>query len=140
MTQNDPLTERIIAAAIEVHRTLGPGLLESAYEDCLALEMSLRGMSFQRQISLPVRYKTLNLVNAYRCDFIVEEKVVVELKIVETILKVHDSQVRTYLKLSGVGVGLLINFNSALLKDGIRRYVRPGFVVETASKPDFVVS
>ena len=94
MTQNDPLTERIIAAAIEVHRTLGPGLLESAYEDCLALEMTLRHLSFRRQIGLPVRYKSLNLENAYRCDFIVEGEVVIELKAVEAIVKVHDSQVR----------------------------------------------
>jgi GxxExxY protein len=124
MITNDELTESIIGCAIEVHRTLGPGLLESTYEECLALELTLAGNRFQRQAGLPLKYKSVNLANAYRCDFIVENQVIVEIKAIEMILKVHDAQLKTYLKLSGMKTGLLINFNSVPLKDGIHRHTR----------------
>lgn len=117
------LTERIIAAAIEVHRHLGPGLLKSAYEECLAMELSLKGMSIERQKPLPVEYKGTKLECGYRIDLAVENKVVIELKCVEAFAPVHEAQLLTYLRLSGLKVGLLINFYTAVLKDGIRRMV-----------------
>jgi GxxExxY protein len=120
---NDPLTERIIGFAIEVHRQLGPGLLESAYEECLCYELRQGGLAFRQQVSLPVMYKAIRLDCGYRIDIIVEEKVILELKTVERLLPVHDAQLLTYLKLSGVRIGLLLNFNSPVLKDGIRRMV-----------------
>ena len=118
----DPLTREIIGAAIEVHRLLGPGLLESTYEDCLSFELGDRGLLFERQVALPMRYKSLLIRRAYKLDLLVENAVVVELKTIEKILAVHDAQVRTYLKLSGFKCGLLFNFNSVPLKAGIRRY------------------
>ena len=117
------LTRDIIAAAIEVHRSLGPGLLESAYHICLCRELQLRSISFQQQIELPLSYKGVNLDCGYRLDFIVSEKVVVELKAINEILPVHEAQLLTYLRLTGLRVGLLINFNAAVLKNGIRRRV-----------------
>jgi GxxExxY protein len=119
----DPRTEPIIGAAIEVHRHLGPGLLESAYEECLCHELHLRGLSFERQVDLPVPYKGLHLGCGYKMDLIVEKEVVLELKAIETILPVHEAQLLTYLKLSGKHVGLLINFNTPVLTRGIRRLV-----------------
>ena len=119
----DPRTAPIIGAAIEVHRALGPGLLESAYEQCLCHELHLRRLAFQRQVDLPVSYKGLNLDCGYRIDLIVECEVVLELKAIETILPVHEAQLLTYLKLSGKHVGLLINFNTPVLTRGIRRIV-----------------
>ena len=121
--EKDPLTEKIISAAIEVHRTLGPGLLESAYEQCLCQEMAVRGLSFDRQVMLPVVYKGTKIEPGFRADIIVESKVLVELKAVEAISKVHEAQVLTYLKLSGLGTGLLVNFNAMPLKNGIKRFV-----------------
>jgi len=118
-----PLTRAIISAAIEVHKALGPGLLESAYQQCLCHEFGLRGIRYRAQVELPVVYKRVKLDCGYRSDFIVEEKVIVELKAIETILPVHEAQLLTYLRLTGLQVGLLINFNAALLKDGIRRRV-----------------
>jgi GxxExxY protein len=120
---NDPLTEKIIGFAIEVHRQLGPGLLESAYEECLCYELGQNGLSFRRQVPLPVVYKAIRLDCGYRIDIVVEEKVILELKTVEHLISVHDAQLLTYLKLSGVPTGLLLNFNSAVLKDGVRRLV-----------------
>ena len=117
------LTEQIIGAAIEVHRLLGPGLLESAYEECLAREFKLRQIPFERQQPIPVVYKDLKLECGYRVDFLVAGKVVVELKSVEALAPVHDAIVLTYLRLSGCKVGLLINFYVPLLKDGIKRFV-----------------
>jgi GxxExxY protein len=117
------LTSTIIAAAIEVHRELGPGLFESVYEECFCRELTLRGISFRRQIDLPVIYKGLKLDRAYRLDVIVEEKVIVEVKAVEHVLPVHKAQLLTYLRVTGTPVGLLINFNSPTLKDGIVRRV-----------------
>jgi len=118
------LTERIIGAAIEVHRHLGPGLLESAYETCLAYELEQRGLTVERQKALPLVYKEIRLDQGYRIDLLVAQKVVVELKVVDQFTDVHEAQVLSYLKFSGCKVGLLINFNVKLLKDGIRRFIR----------------
>ena len=119
----DPRTGPIIGAAIEVHCSLGPGLLESAYEECLCHELHLRGLSFERQVSLPVFYKGLQLDCGYQIDLIVVREVVVELKAVERLLPVHEAQLLTYLKISGKHVGLLINFNVPLLTRGIVRRI-----------------
>jgi GxxExxY protein len=117
------ITETIIGAAIEVHRHLGPGLLESVYQTCLAKELSLAGLAFEQQKQLPVEYKGLKLECGYRLDFLVERIVVVELKTVDSLLPVHESQLLTYLKLSGCKTGLLLNFNVPVLKSGIKRMV-----------------
>ncbi len=117
------LTEKMIGAAIEVHRTLGPGLLESAYEQCLAEEMKLRGLNFQQQFPLPVRYKGTALDCGYRLDFVVEKAVVLELKSIDAIHPIHEAQLLTYRKLGGWTVGLLMNFNVPVLKNGIKRVV-----------------
>jgi GxxExxY protein len=119
--ENDPLTEKIIGFAINVHRHLGPGLLESAYEECLCYEIEQSGLSFRRQVPLPIIYKAVRLDCGYRMDIVVQDHVIVELKTVERLLPIHEAQMLTYLKLSGVGIGLLLNFNTAVLKDGIRR-------------------
>jgi GxxExxY protein len=117
------LTQEIIGAAIEVHRVLGPGLLESAYRRCLCHELRLRGLEFQIELALPVLYKGELLDCGYRLDLLVAQTVVIELKSVEKVLPVHEAQLLTYLRLSGKRVGLLINFNVPLLKDGIVRRV-----------------
>ena len=117
------ITEQIIGAAIEVHRALGPGLLESAYEECLYRELSLRNIHFERQGALPVEYKGVKLDCGYRIDLLVADAVVVEIKAVETIQPIHEAQLLTYLKLGGWKLGLLINFNVTVLKDGIRRRI-----------------
>jgi GxxExxY protein len=123
MLQHEKLTGEIIGAAIEVHKVLGPGLLESAYEECFCRELELRRIFYKRQISLPVEYKGVSIESAYRMDLVVEDAVVVELKCVDSLLPVHEAQLFTYLRLSGLHVGLLINFQTALLKDGILRRV-----------------
>jgi len=120
---HDPLSERIIGCAIEVHRGTGPGLLESIYDVCLAYELQAAGLAFERQRPVPIDYKTMSIKTAFRVDFVVEGRVVVELKAVETMLPLHKAQVLTYLKLTGVSTGLLINFNVTVLKDGVRRVV-----------------
>jgi GxxExxY protein len=117
----DPLTDAVIGCAIEVHRALGPGLLESAYEECLCFELRQHGLSHRRQVALPVVYKSVKLDCGYRLDIVVEEKLILELKTVETFLPIHTAQLLTYLRLSGVRTGLLLNFHAAVLKDGIRR-------------------
>ncbi len=117
------LTHEIIGAAIEVHRTLGPGLLESAYSECLARELSLRGIPFEREKPLPVVYKEIKLDCGYRIDFLVDGRVVVELKAIEALAPIHDAIVLTYLRLSGCKIGLLINFHVEVLKDGVKRFV-----------------
>ena len=119
----DPVTAGIINAAIEVHRTLGPGLLESAYEECLCHELSLRHIPFERQVQLPVTYKSVKLDCGFRIDILIPGKLVIELKAVEQLQPVHDAQLLTYLKLSGIRTGLILNFNVPLLRDGIRRLV-----------------
>ncbi len=121
--QDNKITESIIAAAIEVHQALGPGLLESAYQACLAREFSLREIAFEQQRPLPVRYKGLLLDCGYRLDFVIEDKVIVELKAIEALHPIHQAQLLTYLKLTGYRIGLLINFHVALLKNGIKRMV-----------------
>ena len=120
---DDPLTERIIGCAIEVHRATGAGLLESIYGVCLAYELKAAALDFRRQCSVPFDYKSLSIKDAFRIDFIVEDRVLVELKAVETLLPVHKAQALTYMKLSGLTKGLLLNFNVPVLKDGIRRLV-----------------
>jgi len=121
---HEELTEQIIGAAVEVHRALGPGLLESAYEECLCRELHLRGLAFQRQVPLPVEYKGVNLDCGYRLDLIVQDEIILELKCCERVLPVHETQLLTYLKLTGKRVGLLINFSVAtLVRGGIVRKV-----------------
>jgi GxxExxY protein len=120
---SEPLTEAIIGAAIEVHRQLGPGLLESVYEECMCEELRLRGVPFKAQIELPVVYKGRETGGKYRIDLVIAEEVVVELKAVERLLGVHEAQLLTYLRLTGKHVGLLINFNVAVLHRGIMRRV-----------------
>ena len=117
----DPVSGIIIGAAIDVHRALGPGLLESAYEACLAYELIERGMQVERQKELPVTYKEVNLDVGYRLDLVVNGVVVVELKAVNRLAPIHQAQLLSYLKLSGLKLGLLINFNETVLKNGIRR-------------------
>ena len=117
------LTGQIIGAAIEVHRHLGPGLLESAYETCLVYELRQLGLAVERQKALSLIYKEIKLDHGYRVDLLVEQKVIVELKVVEQIAPVHEAQVLSYLRFSGCKVGLLLNFNVKLLKDGIRRFI-----------------
>jgi GxxExxY protein len=117
------LTREIIGAAIEVHRALGPGLLESAYEECLAKELAARGLRFEKQKPLPLVYKDVKLECGYRVDILVEGRVVLELKAIEVVPPICEAVLLTYLRLSGCRVGLLINFHVAVLKDGIRRLV-----------------
>ena len=119
--ENNSLTDAIIGAAISVHRELGPGLLESVYEKCLAFELADRGLSATTQQEIPVSYKNLTFDCGFRADLIVENKVLVELKSIDQLLPVHTAQVLTYLKLSNLRTGLLINFNVPLLKSGIKR-------------------
>lgn len=120
---NQDLTQAILGAAIDVHKALGPGLLESAYEQCLCYELGLRKLAYRQQINQPVVYKNVKLDCGYRIDLIVEEAVLLELKAVEQILPVHEAQLLTYLRLSGIKIGLLINFNVPILKQGIVRRV-----------------
>jgi GxxExxY protein len=117
------LTNLILGKAIEVHSLLGPGLLESVYEACLAFELNEAGVHIERQKLLPVKYKSINLDDGLRMDMVVENRVVIELKCVEKVLPVHEAQLYTYLKLSGIKVGLLINFYTRFLKEGIKRIV-----------------
>ena len=117
------LTQTIIGAAIEVHCALGPGLLESAYEECLCKELTLQQISFERQRPLPLEYKGVKLECGYRLDLLVEDTVVLEVKAVDAIISIHEAQLLTYMKLGGWKVGLLINFNVPVLKQGIKRLV-----------------
>jgi GxxExxY protein len=121
--QKDPLTFEIIGAAIEVHRVLGPGMLESVYQECLCYELAQRSLQFKRQPPVPVVFKSVQLEIGFRPDLIIEQSVIVELKCVERLLPVHDAQVLTYLRLTGIRTGLLINFQSQPLVNGIRRLV-----------------
>ena len=119
----DDLSNRVIGCAIEVHRSLGPGLLESAYEQCLAHELTRNGIAFRLQYPQPVRYKDIRLDCGYRIDVFVEDKLIVEIKSVEKIKGIHEAQLLTYMKLAGVKIGLLVNFNEITLKDGLKRFV-----------------
>jgi len=117
------ITARVIGAAIEVHIALGPGLLESAYEECLSQELQLRGISFERQKPLPVEYKGARLDCGYRLDMVVEDGVILELKACDSIEEIHKAQILTYLRLSGLKLGLILNFNVPVMKEGIVRVV-----------------
>jgi len=119
----DELSNKVIGCAIEVHRELGPGLLESTYEQCLAYELSQVKIPFKLQVELPVEYKEIRLDCGYRIDLLVDERVIVELKSVDQLLAIHSAQILTYMKLAGVRVGLLINFNVEVLRKGVRRFV-----------------
>ena len=119
--EKDLLTDQIIGFAIEVHRHLGPGLLESAYEECLCYELSANGIAFRRQVPLPVVYKGVRLDCGYRIDVVVDNRLILELKATERLMPIHEAQVLTYMRLSGLPTGLLLNFNTPVLKDGIRR-------------------
>ena len=121
--RENQLTEKIIGCAIEVHRALGPGLLESAYEECFCYELNQQGLSFDRQVPLPVVYKGIKLDCGYRIDDLINDIIVVELKTVEKLLPIHDAQLLTYLKLYRRPIGLLMNFNVPALKSGIKRLV-----------------
>tara|TARA_B100001964_G_scaffold2403_1_gene2729 strand:- start:51 stop:446 length:396 start_codon:yes stop_codon:yes gene_type:complete len=121
--KNDTLTEHIIGAAIQVHRELGPGLLESAYETCLCYELTQNGLKIERQKVIPISYKGIKLDAGYRLDLVVEGQVIVEIKAVSELLPVHEAQLLSYLKQVGGGRGLLINFNVKLLKYGLRRLI-----------------
>lgn len=119
----DDLSNRVIGAALEVHKNLGAGLLESAYEAALAYELKERNISFKQQASLPVQYKNIEIDCAYRIDLWIENALIVELKAVEKVLPIHQAQLMTYMKLANIPTGLLINFNTKLLKNGIKRVV-----------------
>lgn len=119
----DQITEKIIGSAIAVHKALGPGLLESAYEECLCFELADAGLNFKRQVALPVVYKGVKLDCGYRMDVVVEESVIVEIKAVERIIPVHEAQLLSYLKLTDIKVGLMLNFHVPVLKSGIKRIV-----------------
>jgi len=119
----DALSNRVIGCALEVHRELGPGLLESTYEQCLAYELTLAGMEFKAQHVLPVKYKGVLIECGYRVDLLVQDSLIIELKSVDRLLPIHEAQLLTYLKLSGVHTGLLMNFNVSYLKDGLKRMV-----------------
>ena len=123
MDDLNSITGQVIGAAIDVHRTLGPGLLESAYEACLAYELTQSGLHVERQKSLPVVYKEVNLDAGYRLDLLVERRIIVELKAVDSLTPLHKAQLLSYLKLSGLNLGLLINFNVQVLKNGIQRVI-----------------
>jgi GxxExxY protein len=119
----EALTSRVIGLAMEVHRALGPGLLESAYEECLCFELTSHGIPFNRQVPLPIIYKSVRLDCGYRMDLVVQGMLIVELKTIERILPVHEAQLLTYLRLSGITTGLILNFHMPVLKDGIKRLV-----------------
>jgi GxxExxY protein len=123
MDERDPLTGAVIGAAIEVHRVLRPGLLESVYERCLCRELELRGIPYRRQVGLPVVYKGEELGNEFVMDVLVEERLILELKTVEKLEPIHQAQLLTYMKLGHIHLGLLINFNVQVLRDGIKRMI-----------------
>ena len=123
LAHDSDLSERVIGLAIEVHRHLGPGLLESAYEECLCFELKESGLEYRRQVPLPVMYKDVRLDCGYRMDIVVERALVLEIKAIDRLTPVHEAQMLTYLRLSGIQVGLLLNFNSVALRHGLRRFV-----------------
>ena len=115
------ITEKVIGCAIEVHRHLGPGLLESTYQECLKYELKLNNVKFESEVPIPIKYKDLKIGFAFRADFIIEDQIIIELKAVEEIHPIHSAQLLTYLKLTGKKIGLVINFNAVVLKNGIKR-------------------
>jgi GxxExxY protein len=122
MTENE-ISKRVIGAAIEVHKQLGPGLLESSYEACLAYELKQQGLNIKTQVALPIVYKEVKLNAGYRIDILVENKVIIELKAVDSLADIHKAQLLTYLKLKNLKLGLLINFNSVKVVDGVKRII-----------------
>jgi GxxExxY protein len=122
MLREEKLTGRIIGLAMEVHTNFGPGLLESAYEDCLCLELGDAGIPFRRQVGIATLYKGRAIADTYRADIVVADRVIVELKSVEALTRLHEAQILTYLRLSGLRIGMLLNFNVVRLKQGLRRY------------------
>lgn len=129
------VTNEVIGASIEVHRSVGPGLLETAYEECLVRELSLRGLAFERQRAISLEYKGIEIPNAYRVDLLVEKLVVVEVKAVTDLLPVHEAQLLTYLRFLNVDVGLLVNFGAPSIRKGLRRMIRKGAAVDHWSAP-----
>lgn len=121
--EENKITEKIIGAAIEVHKALGPGLLESAYQECLSFELKVLGFKVEKEISLPIVYKEIKLNHGYRIDLLVENTIVLELKTVEKFTDVHSAQILTYMKLGDYPLGFLINFHTKLLKNGIKRFI-----------------
>ena len=120
--KKDPLTGKVIGSAIEVHRALGPGLLEATYKECLAHELILKGVHHKMEVALPIEYKNVKLDCGFRIDMLIENKLIIELKSVKHISDIHTAQILTYMKLANISTGLLINFNVPRLKDGIKRY------------------
>ena len=139
MKKTNEITHAVIGAAIEVHRQLGSGLLESAYRECLCRELMLRDIAFEREVPLPVEYKGIRLECGYRLDFLVDKTVVVEIKAVDALAPVHDAQLLTYLRLGGWRFGLLINFNVAVLKNGIHRRILGYEMANAASVGDEIL-
>ncbi len=121
--KRDPLTEKVIGCAIEVHRILGPGLLESAYQRCMLFELRKQGLAVETEVPMPVNYKGEIMDCGYRVDVLVEKSLILELKAVETILPIHQAQLLTYMKLAGIHLGLLINFHQPRLVDGLKRFI-----------------
>jgi GxxExxY protein len=119
----EAVARTIVDAGFQVHRALGPGLLESAYEACLAFELQDRGLMVRRQVALPVNYRGLQLDAGYRLDLLIEERIIIEIKAIDALSRVHEAQILTYLKLSGHKLGFLMNFNVELFKNGLRRFV-----------------
>jgi GxxExxY protein len=118
----DDLSYKVIGCAIEVHKHLGPGLLESSYEKCLAYELSISNIPYKQQLALPIRYKSVEIDCAYRLDLIIDEQLIVELKSVSHLTAIHEAQILTYMKLANISTGLLINFNEVILKRGVKRF------------------
>ncbi len=121
--KRDPLTEKVIGCAIEVHRNLGPGLLESAYQRCMLFELRKQGLAVETEVPMPVNYKGEIMDCGYRIDMLVEKSLIVELKAVETLLPIHEAQILSYMKLSGIRIGLLVNFHQSRLVDGLKRFI-----------------
>lgn len=119
----EAISRRVIGFAIKVHKALGPGLFEHAYEDCMVFELARSGLNFERQVALPLIYEGVRLGRVYRADIVIEKSVLLEIKSVESILPIHKTQTLTYLRLSGCRIGLLMNFNSQMLKEGLRRLI-----------------
>jgi GxxExxY protein len=123
LVHDSALSDRVIGIAIEMHRQLGPGLLESVYETCLCYELKQSGLNYDQQVSLPIVYKAVKLDAGYRMDVVVENELILEVKSVDRLMAIHEAQMMTYLRLSGRKVGLLMNFNTVALKDGLKRMV-----------------
>ena len=121
--EQDELTGRVIGCAVEVHKALGPGLLESVYEKCLAVELANKGIKYETEKEINVEYKGKNIDCGFRADFVIEGELIVELKAADKVLPIHEAQLLTYMKIANIKTGLLINFNVVLLKDGIKRFV-----------------